>query len=109
MADHLPGGDHLLGETRYQGPKYTVRNRQEPQIFLFVFEVTNSTTGPRKRNHLGQRINKCVNRDSTSLGQFFGVNGQLVSGFPRTLGDAKKLNGKNLSFMEGRSDLARVI
>jgi len=67
---------------------------------LFLFEVTNSANsgkGLSMRNRLARRANKRADLDTTPLIGFFGVNGQFVPGFPRTLGEAKRLNGKCLN------------
>ncbi|PUU74348.1 hypothetical protein B9Z19DRAFT_1196293 [Tuber borchii] len=43
------------------------------------------------------RIERRAQHDNTVLEPFYGFNGQLVPGFPRTLGDTKTLNGIQLN------------
>ena len=108
------GVDHL--EYTMDGPysegcdlRDATSNKQVPIICFLVYEVTDSASGPRERNSIAQSMNRLVSRDSTVLVPFFSVNGVLVPGFPRTLGDAKRLDGECQSFSEGRSNLNQVI
>ncbi|PUU77484.1 hypothetical protein B9Z19DRAFT_1128222 [Tuber borchii] len=51
----------------------------------------------QEKNRIARLINRRANRDSTVLEPLYGINGQLVPGFPRTLGDAKRLNDNALN------------
>ena len=61
--------------------------------------MTDSATGSRETNSIARLMNRGANRNNTVLEPFYGIDGQLVPGFPRTLGAAKRLNGRCLSFL----------
>ncbi|PUU74349.1 hypothetical protein B9Z19DRAFT_1133444 [Tuber borchii] len=51
----------------------------------------------RERKSIARLFNRGANRDNTVLKSLYGVNGQLVPGFLRTLGHSKSLNGETLN------------
>ena len=67
--------------------------------------MTNSATGLRESNNISRQINSSGDPNSTALEPFYGVDGQLVPGFPATFGEARALVGKLLHFWEGRPNL----
>ena len=80
-------------------PRMALPRVSIPHI-MFLSAATNSTISPRGRNRDSRRKNRRArpNQDSITLKPFYGVNGQLVRGFPKTVGDAMRLNGKCLKF-----------
>lgn len=79
------------------GRRYGSKMRFPPvslHYILLVFEVTNSVSGPSQRKSIARVINNGANRNGAVLEPFYGLGGQSVPGFPRTLGDPKRLNGK---------------
>ncbi|PUU74351.1 hypothetical protein B9Z19DRAFT_1056355 [Tuber borchii] len=52
-----------------------------------------------EKNRIARLINSRAKRDNTVLEPFYGFNGQLVLGFPRTLGDTKRLNNLDLTVL----------
>ena len=79
-------------------PQNDISPRVSIPRILFLSLATNSGTAPRGRNRSFPRENRHVNCDGATLKPFYSVGGRLVSGFPRTLGDAKRLNGKCLQY-----------
>jgi len=63
--------------------------------FAYIYEVTNTVTGLREKNHIAW-VNSGASRNSTALEPLYGVNGGLVPDFPATFRDAKALGSKYL-------------
>jgi len=59
-----------------------------------VFEETKSLPDPSERNNIAHVISNRANCNSSVIEPLYGVGGQSGPGFPRTLGDPKRLNGK---------------
>ena len=53
--------------------------------------MTNGKTGPREKHSIARVINSSAISYNSTLEPFYGVNGELVAGFPGTLGIAKGL------------------
>ncbi|RPA90817.1 hypothetical protein L873DRAFT_1716549 [Choiromyces venosus 120613-1] len=66
---------------------------QEGQVDLLEQIKHLNQEFPRQdKNNIARLINRAVTRRTTSLEPFYGLNGQLVPGFPRTGADIGRLN-----------------
>ncbi|PUU74346.1 hypothetical protein B9Z19DRAFT_893026, partial [Tuber borchii] len=65
--------------------------RQQQVCIIQSVGLTDSATAPSEKNRIARLTNRRANRDNTVLEPLYGLNGQSVPGFPRTLGDAKRL------------------
>ncbi|PUU78623.1 hypothetical protein B9Z19DRAFT_1064883 [Tuber borchii] len=94
QADHLnQQADDLIQEAkRMDMCEQIVDTRSQTLLPRTLDDIS-----PRERNSIARLFNRGANRDNTVLKSLYGVNGQLIPGFPRTLGHAKRLNSEALN------------